>query len=315
MTSYLPGNTYTVEYQISNSNYSQYGFQSVALTASNAQAGTFSLPTTPNSQISILSGRQYPEHFGVSSTGVFKFTWLAPALGTGNVTFYSMGNAVNGTGSTSGDKASSPNQTIFTEGSATADLTVSAYIEGYYDNLTGLMKPVLQNSFIAGAGATECDTLIIELHESSSTLSSPVIAQSHTGVLSTSGSITGIFPSSVIGNSYYIVLKHRSALQTWSANPILLGATTSYDFSTIPSNTFGSNVKLIVPGLYGMYMADLNYDGVVDVADYPLWETESNNFGFGYLKEDMSGDGIVDLGDYVLWENNSNQFAFVFAPF
>ena len=47
-------------------------------------------------------GVQYLEHSQRSSTGVFTMQWTAPAAGTGNVTLYVSGMAVNGGGS-SGD--------------------------------------------------------------------------------------------------------------------------------------------------------------------------------------------------------------------
>lgn len=120
VTSYTPGATYTVEYQATNSIGSPagFGFQSVALTGTNANAGNFSAFSTPNSHIITLNTRKYAEHSGVSSSGFFSFTWQAPTAGTGNVTFYSVANAVNGSGS-GGDQASAPIQTVLTETSPT----------------------------------------------------------------------------------------------------------------------------------------------------------------------------------------------------
>lgn len=116
VTSYIGGATYTVEYQATNSIGSPFGFgfQSVALTSSNANGGNFSATSTPNSHIITLNTRKYAEHSGVSSTGFFSFTWQAPAAGTGTVKFYSVANAVNGGGS-SGDQSSASVQTTLTE--------------------------------------------------------------------------------------------------------------------------------------------------------------------------------------------------------
>jgi hypothetical protein len=50
--------------------------------------------------------RTYAEHrSGKSSSNVFNVRWRAPAIGTGPVEFYAAGNAVNGTGTQSGDGA------------------------------------------------------------------------------------------------------------------------------------------------------------------------------------------------------------------
>ncbi|MGJ8661904.1 MAG: choice-of-anchor V domain-containing protein, partial [Bacteroidota bacterium] len=114
VTSYIAGATYTAEFQVTSTLASK-GFQAVALKSGNTQAGSFTTAITTQSQISTLSGKQYPEHQGASSTGLFKFTWVAPIAGSGNVTFYSCGNGVNGNGGTSGDLSSTAISNVITE--------------------------------------------------------------------------------------------------------------------------------------------------------------------------------------------------------
>jgi hypothetical protein len=114
VTSYIPGASYTVKHQVTSSSIIK-GFQSVALLASNAQAGTFTTVLSTQSHISPLAGKQYIEHVGSSSTGLFQFKWTAPAIGSGNVTFYSCGNGVNGNGGTSGDTPGSPISSVISE--------------------------------------------------------------------------------------------------------------------------------------------------------------------------------------------------------
>ena len=105
ITVYAPGAQYKVKYTVTNGsgNPAGYSFQSVALKSANAQAGSFTGTTSPNGQISTLSGRQYPEHQGISSSGVWEFDWTAPVSGTGNVTLYSVGMSVNGASGSGGD--------------------------------------------------------------------------------------------------------------------------------------------------------------------------------------------------------------------
>ncbi len=114
VTSYSAGATYTAEFQVTSS-FSFKGFQAVALKNGNFQAGSFTSAITSQSQITTLSGRQYAEQQSSSSTGLFQFTWVAPAVGSGNVTFYACGNGVNGNGGTSGDFSSAPITNIITE--------------------------------------------------------------------------------------------------------------------------------------------------------------------------------------------------------
>lgn len=106
VTAYIPGENYTIEYQVSStSGTPNYGFQSVALSAVNVNAGFFDSALTVNTQISSFGSRLLPEHSSLSSTGNFKVRWVAPPSGTGDVTFYYMGNTVNNNNNTSGDQS------------------------------------------------------------------------------------------------------------------------------------------------------------------------------------------------------------------
>ena len=114
--SYIPGDTYTLQMIIAATAGSPagYGAQGVALNSSNLQAGTFNSAITPNSQITTLSGRQYIEQDGRNVAGIFEFEWVAPTMGTGDVTIYASGLAVNGSG-TGGDSYTSAFTKTFTE--------------------------------------------------------------------------------------------------------------------------------------------------------------------------------------------------------
>lgn len=101
---YDPGKTYTLK--IINSPISgmpaRYGFQAVALSATNAQAGEWG--TTPMGMAQkTVSARKYIEHSAPATTGVFEVPWVAPAAGTGNVTFYAASIAANNNVHPSGD--------------------------------------------------------------------------------------------------------------------------------------------------------------------------------------------------------------------
>ncbi|NQY08422.1 MAG: T9SS type A sorting domain-containing protein [Flavobacteriales bacterium] len=106
VTRYVAGETYTLEATVSGTSGSVYGFQGVALTDANDQAGDFSNPST-KTQITTLANREYVEHSGdVTSTGnsvTWETDWTAPTSGTGVVTFYASGIIGNNNGSTSND--------------------------------------------------------------------------------------------------------------------------------------------------------------------------------------------------------------------
>jgi hypothetical protein len=126
-TSYVPGDIYTLEYTVtSGGTPNGYGMQSVILDASNENAGDLLTTTTASTQLStIANSREFVEHLGRSSTGVFIATWEAPAAGTGAVTVYGIGMAVNGAG-TAGDNTSPTAQVVLSESPASGiyDLTI-----------------------------------------------------------------------------------------------------------------------------------------------------------------------------------------------
>jgi trimeric autotransporter adhesin len=107
VTQYMAGITYDMKVTVTAAMGSPagYGFQMVALRSGNTNAGSWSNPGA-NTKTATAGGRNYVEH-GVggtySSTNTFTMKWTAPAAGTGAVTFYSSGNAINGNGGTGGD--------------------------------------------------------------------------------------------------------------------------------------------------------------------------------------------------------------------
>lgn len=108
VTTYVPGETYTFEVEITSTGAPVYGFQAVSLlTATNANAGTLNAGSS-NTKIVTLSGRRYADHTAPSATGLFSMTWVAPAAGSGTVKFYSSGIGANNNGNDdSGDRTTS----------------------------------------------------------------------------------------------------------------------------------------------------------------------------------------------------------------
>ena len=190
-------------------------------------------------------------------------------------------------------------------------LSLTAFIEGYMNGST--MRPVLLNSGVAGATASQSDTLTVELRNSTSPYA---IASTFKGVMSTAGLMDCRFKNMTTGNNYYIALQHRNALETWSGSPVLMNASNTYDFSTAASQAYGSNMVLS-GGKWCMYSGDIDTaagDGSIDLADYPLWENDYVNFEAGYRRSDLNGDGAIDLLDYPFWENNYVNFIGVVKP-
>lgn len=103
ITNYVGGKTYDAKLTITATTAPPYyAFQMVAVNPSNAQAGTWSgFPTGVKG--TTLSSRVYVEQSTRLTANSYKMTWVAPAAGTGKVTFYACGNCINGTGGESGD--------------------------------------------------------------------------------------------------------------------------------------------------------------------------------------------------------------------
>jgi hypothetical protein len=115
VTSYEPGKKYIVRVKVAGTNSPKsYGFQMVSLAASdNKDVGLWSSLGPRVKQVTLLQ-RKYIEQSNTQDNGLFYTQWTAPA--GGDVKFYMSGMAVNGNGSTSGDKAASNVKTYFANG-------------------------------------------------------------------------------------------------------------------------------------------------------------------------------------------------------
>ena len=103
---YIPGDDYTVVIDIDHTgNPAGYGFQIVSLQDSDDTGiNNFSNFPAQTSDV-LINERQYVEHNDRLGSPTIELSWTAPEAGTGDITFYAAGNAVNGNGGTSGDTA------------------------------------------------------------------------------------------------------------------------------------------------------------------------------------------------------------------
>ncbi|MBL7923757.1 MAG: S8 family serine peptidase [Bacteroidia bacterium] len=192
-----------------------------------------------------------------------------------------------------------------------AGLSLTVLLEGFHNGSSN-MVPALMNAGVPGAGATDCDTIQVSLHQA---LSPYATVSSSKGILSTSGQGNFSFPGSVIGNSYYIAVNHRNALETWSAAPVLFSANTSYNFKTAASQAYGGNVKQVLPGVFALYSGDLlPQDGITDIIDQAVLNNDILNFATGYLDSDLNGDGFTDILDQLILDNNIFNFVGAVHP-
>jgi hypothetical protein len=102
---YISGTTYTITGTISQVGITKFGFEITAEKDSdNSKVGTISITDGTNTKS--LGGTSVT-HKNVGTTGAgsntWSFDWVAPAVGTGDVTFYGAFNATNGTGTGQGN--------------------------------------------------------------------------------------------------------------------------------------------------------------------------------------------------------------------
>ncbi len=103
---------------------------------------------------------------------------------------------------------------------STATLNVRLLIEGYYNSTT--------NQMTAAAAPGVSDTVTVELHNTTAPYTSVYSVNVALNLIG-QGSIT--LPAGYLGNSYYLVFRHRNSLETWSKNPVTISAITNFDLT------------------------------------------------------------------------------------
>lgn len=121
-TSYTPGVLYNVSLTGNNTSaLSKFGFQATVTNAGGTTVGTINSLTSAHA-VNTVGTVKIIEHTtpltGAGGTYVVNFTWLAPAAGSGPVTFYGIMNGVNGDNSTGGDEPSFAITKTLTEATA-----------------------------------------------------------------------------------------------------------------------------------------------------------------------------------------------------
>jgi len=179
----------------------------------------------------------------------------------------------------------------------TVNLTV--FIEGFYDSATDLQVS---------------DTVKTTLR---STVSPYNIISSADAAVSPSGNAELKFGNAPAG-IYYLVIKHRNSIETWSNTGIAVtaGGSVNYNFSNASSQAFGNNMKQIdaSPLRFGLFSGDENQDGYVNLSDLVNVNNNANVFASGYLTSDMNGDNITDLSDVVITSNSASAFVSKITP-
>jgi hypothetical protein len=206
-----------------------------------------------------------------------------------------------------------------------ATLSLQMFLDGYYiygSNPASMRAARYINLIESGSanpGAiTDVDVITVELR---STASINVVAYSVSPILQKNGSVQCTFPVGALGNSYYVVVKHRSSLPLWSANPVTLLGSTALNFSNNIASAYTDGsvapISTLVSGLYGTRLGELNGDGYLDGVDYTVFETDtylSQYVGLYLLNGDLNGDAYVDASDFSVFDFNASLGSYEQRP-
>ncbi len=187
-------------------------------------------------------------------------------------------------------------------------LNLTVLLEGLFN---GVNMNKARNTLSEEYEGLIADQVVVEFHSASSPFElqgTPVTAN-----LLSNGTATIEIPEGLSG-SYYLVIKHRNSLETWSSTPLTFaGSSVSYDFTDMASKAFGSNMKLS-SGKYLIYSGDINQDDIINLNDMNDAEIASAIFQTGYLPADVNGDGLMDASDEIIIDNNALHNVTVIKP-
>ena len=290
-SSVTAGQTYTYSVNINKSGKTGAGVdisaRSGVLNIISSTLHKSGVELTHNSNIT-MSGSQITLQFSYTAP-------LSPVVDT----IYATGLATNSNGGESGDLWNWATNFAVTVNPPAVILNLTEFIEGLYSSGTNTMVS---------------DSVTVYLRNSSSPYA---LVDSAKTVLSSSGNGNYSFSNGVNGTPYYIVVKHRNSLETWSSTTqSFTGNSLSYNFTTASTQAYGNNLKQInsSPLTFGIFSGDQNQDGFVNLSDIVNIFNDANAFVSGYVSSDINGDNITDLNDVVITLNNSNLFVAKVTP-
>ena len=196
-------------------------------------------------------------------------------------------------------------------------LVVKAFLQGSYQG-SGFMVPTLFDLGMS-ADPTATDSIEVGLW-SQANLSNTQPDYIDKAILHNNGLITANFNEDVIkGKNYYILLRHRNSIETWSSNAIDVIANNNYDFSNSLVKAYSDGLSPAMQNLgdgnYALYSGDVNQDGTVDGQDMNVVDNNTRDGVFGYYNSDINGDGATDGLDMNVVDNNTRYGLFTARPY
>lgn len=115
---------------------------------------------------------------------------------------------------------------------------------------------------------------------------------------------------------YYISVKHRNGLETWSkagGESFTMNGVYMYDLTSSAAQAYGSNLTQ-VGSKYCIYSGDVNQDNNIELSDIIAISNDILAFATGYENTDVNGDRIVDTFDQLIAYNNAINIVTVIKP-
>lgn len=125
------------------------------------------------------------------------------------------------------------------------------------------------------------------------------------------------FHKAANATGYYLVIKHRNSVETWSSvKTKFIANFLNYDFTDSSSRVYGDNLVRVDhdPVAFAIFSGDPNQDGSVDLSDVALVFNDAFAFVTGYFSSDINGDNLTDLSDLIITINNSSEFVGAIRP-
>ncbi len=118
-------------------------------------------------------------------------------------------------------------------------VNLKLFIEGFY---TGGQE---MHAVIDGVNfPTQADSVTICLADTSAPFS---IIHTVTGIVSVTGDVTVTFPSAAWNHHWYIVIRHRNSIETWSKSPVIFSS--GYCFSDFVTGSSALNLQHLQPAI------------------------------------------------------------------
>jgi hypothetical protein len=171
---------------------------------------------------------------------------------------------------------------------------------------------MLSASLLLEGYVQRSDTVIIGIHNYQSPSE---MIESVKAILTPEGNTSAIFTLADVSTGYFISVKHRNSIETWSKDTILHFSNSElfYDFTRDTMQAYGNNMKLI-NGKAHIYSGDVNQDRQIEITDASLVSNDAFEYLLGFSRTDLNGDGIVDSSDMIMVDGNVFRYVTARIP-